>query len=72
MLDKETKMMEMMEMMKECRWCVLVPIMLGIIFFLVGYFLDAEIVRDLWLVFFGVIALMGIFGFIMMSTISRR
>ncbi len=66
-------MMDMMkECMKKCKLCVLIPIILGIIFFLLGYFLNAEIVRILWLIFSGFIVLMGIFGLIMMSVINRR
>ena len=38
--------------MKGCRWCPLVPVVLGIILFLLGYFQNAETVRVLWLVFF--------------------
>ncbi len=69
MLDKEPKMMGIM---KGCRWCVLVPIILGIFFILVCSFLTTEIVWGLWLVIFGFIALMGIFGIIIMSAITRR
>ncbi len=62
MLDKEPKMMEIMKKcMKGCRWCVLVPIILGIFFILVGSFLAAEIVWGLWLVFFWIYCINGNF-----------
>ena len=51
--------------MKGCRWCAIMPITFGIILFLLGYFLDAEVVRILWLIFTGFMVLMGIFMFIM-------
>jgi len=65
----------MKEVMKECmkrsRWCPLIPMTLGIISFLLGYFLDAEIVRILWLIFSGMAILMGVFCFIMMSAMGK-
>ena len=65
-------MLEMMkECMKGCRVCSLIPITFGILAFLLGYFLDAEIVRILWLVFSGLIILFGIFILLMMNTLMR-
>lgn len=62
----------MKECMNRCRWCPLIPITFGIISFLLGYFLDAEIVRILWLIFSGLAILMGLFCFIMMSVMSKN
>jgi hypothetical protein len=71
-MTSETNIMEMMkECMKGCKVCSLIPITLGILAFLLGYFLDAEIVRILWLVFSGLIALFGIFIFLMINTLMR-
>lgn len=65
-------MKEMMkECMKRCRWCPLIPMTLGIIFFLLGYFLHAEPVRVLWLIFSVIMILMGLFCFIMMSAMTK-
>ena len=47
------------------------PIAFGAILFLLGYYLDAEVVRILWLIFTGFIVLMGIFMFIMASAFFR-
>jgi len=45
-MTSEINMMEMMkEFMKGCKVCSLFPLILGILAFLLGYFLDAEIVR---------------------------
>ncbi len=67
--------MDMMGMMKECmkscKPCAIMPILFGGVFFLLGYFLEAEIVRILWLVFSGLMILMGVFAFIMMSAMSK-
>jgi hypothetical protein len=72
MKNSEINMMEMMkECMKGCRWCAFMPITFGAILFLLGYYLDAEIVRILWLIFTGFIVLMGIFMFIMVSALFR-
>lgn len=72
MADNEMHMMGMMkECMKRCRWCPLMPVVFGSILFLLGYFLDAENVRILWLVFTGFMVLMGIFMLIMINTMFR-
>jgi len=71
-MTSEINMMEMMkEFMKGCKVCSLFPLILGILAFLLGYFLDAEIVRILWLVFSGLIVLFGIFIFLMINTFMR-
>jgi hypothetical protein len=67
-MDVDKNMMAMMkECMKGCRMCSLVPITLGILAFLLGYFLDAEIVRILWLIFSAMIIIFGTFAFLMIS-----
>lgn len=72
MKNDEMNMMGMMrECMKGCRWCSFMPIVFGSILFLLGYFLDAEVVRILWLLFSGFIVLMGIFMFVMASTFFK-
>lgn len=58
--------------MKGCRWFPLIPVILGAAFFLLGYYLDAEITRILWLVVSGFMILLGTFGFIMMSLMSKK
>lgn len=69
----ESNMVGMMkECMKKCRWCPFIPITFGIISFLLGYFLDAEIVRILWLILSGMAILMGAFCFIIMSAMSKK
>ena len=71
-MTSEMNMMEMMrECMKGCRICSVIPITLGVLSFLLGYFLDAELVRILWLVCSGLLTLFGIFIFIMISTMLR-
>tara|TARA_Y100000310_G_C20364858_1_gene660681 strand:+ start:460 stop:669 length:210 start_codon:yes stop_codon:yes gene_type:complete len=65
----------MKEMMKhcaeKCRWCPLIPLTLGVIAFLLGYYLDAETVRILWLVFSGLLVLMGAMCFLMINMMAR-
>ncbi len=60
------------ECMKGCRCFPLIPVMLGIGLFLLGYYLDAEITRILWMILSGLIILMGVFGFVMKSMISKK
>jgi hypothetical protein len=65
-------MMGMMkECMKTCKPCALMPIIFGGALFLLGYFLEADVVKILWLVFSGLMVLMGVFAFIMMSIMSK-
>lgn len=37
------------ECMRGCRWFPLIPVILGILLLLLGYYLDAEITRILWM-----------------------
>jgi len=72
MENNEMNMPEMMKAcMKKCRWCPLMPITFGTILFLLGYYLNAEEVRLLWLIFTGFMVLMGIFMLIMINTIFQ-
>ena len=52
---------------KKCRWCPVIPIVFGVILFLLGYFLNAETVRILWLVFSCLPIVMGTMGLVMMN-----
>ncbi len=59
--DSDCKMGEMMkECMGKCKCCGFMCLGLGIVFFLLGYFLSPEIVRILWLVLSGIGVLMGL------------
>lgn len=62
---------EMKKCMMHCKWCPLIPVVLGVVLFLLGYFLDAEIVRIVWLVLSGLVVLMGIGCFIMTSLMMK-
>lgn len=57
--------------MRAFRWLPLIPLILGVILFALGYFPSAEVVRVLWLVISGFIILMGLFGFIMVRAMGR-
>lgn len=57
---------------KKCRWCPLIPVILGVVLFLLGYFLDAEIVRILWLVFSCLPILMGLMALVMMNIFFNK
>ena len=66
------KMMEMMQQnMRACRVCALFPVTFGALLFFLGYYLDPEITRILWLVFTGFMALAGIFMYLMARDLSR-
>ena len=61
----------MSKCMKVCRWFPLIPVVFGIALLLLGYYLDAEIIKVLWMIAAGFVVLMGSFGLLMMS-LSRR
>ena len=57
--------------MKGCRWFPFVPVVLGIAFLTLGYFLNPEVTRILWMIAAGFVILMGIFGLVMMSKMKQ-
>ncbi len=61
----------MAECMKKCRWFPLIPVIIGVLFLLLGYYLNSEVTRILWLIAAGLVVLAGTFGFIMMSIGGR-
>ncbi|ATX81600.1 hypothetical protein Ga0123462_0730 [Mariprofundus ferrinatatus] len=52
-------------------WLLIVPYTVGVILFLVGWFLSAEAVRVLWLLITGLIAVVGFVGLVMVYLIIR-
>ncbi|MHC4620096.1 MAG: hypothetical protein ACYTEQ_20305 [Planctomycetota bacterium] len=58
--------------MKGCGWFPLIPVVLGMAFFLLGYYLDAEIIRILWMVAAGLVILMGTLGAVMMRVMIKK
>ena len=58
--------------MKMCRWFPLIPVILGILFLLLGYYLDAEVTRILWMLAAGFLILMGTFCLLMMNLSKKR
>jgi len=62
----------MAECMKKCRWFLLIPVLFGALFLLLGYVLDAEATRTLWIAVAGFVIVMGAFGFLMMSLCRKR
>lgn len=58
--------------MKGCRWCPLISLIFGVILFLLGYFLEADTVRVLWLVFSCLPIVIGVVGLIMMNFMFKR
>lgn len=59
------------ECMKGFRWFPLIPVILGILLLLLGYYLDAGITRILWMAAAGFLILMGTFALLMMSRMTR-
>ena len=61
----------MAECMNRCKWFPLMAVIFGIALFLLGYYLDAEITRILWMIAAGFLILMGTFCLLMMSKVVR-
>ena len=57
--------------MRMCRWVPLIPVVFGIAFLLLGYYLDASVIKVLWMLFAGFVVVMGTFGLILMGRMKR-
>ena len=57
--------------MKGCRWFPIIPVVLGMVLFLLGYYLSPEITRILWMIVAGLVVLIGTFGLLMMSKMKK-
>ena len=57
--------------MKVCRWFPLIPIIVGIGLFVLGYYLNTEIARVLCMVAGGFLALFGLMGLIMAGRMRK-
>lgn len=56
---------------KMCRWFPLIVVVFGITFLLLGYYLDTEIIRVLWMIFSGCVVILGTFGLILMRSMKK-
>jgi hypothetical protein len=61
---------KMEECMKRCRWFPLIPVIAGIFLLLMSYYLNAEVIRILWMTIAGLIIFLGIVGLIMVNKIK--
>ena len=57
--------------MKMCSGFPLIGIVFGITFLLLGYYLDAEVVRAMWMIFSGCVVILAIFGLIFMKSMRK-
>ena len=57
--------------MTMCRWFPLVPVIFGITFLLLGYYLDASTTKVLWMFIAGFIVLLGILGLILAGRMKK-
>ncbi|MDH3453128.1 MAG: hypothetical protein OEN20_11985 [Gammaproteobacteria bacterium] len=62
--------MMMKEFVKVFRWVPVIPIALGSVLFALGYFLDAEVVRIVWLILAALPIVLGVIGMVMMSAVG--
>ena len=57
---------------KKCKVCPFAFLVFTVIVFSVGYFLDAQVVRILWLIFASLGIIMGVGCLIMTKLLSKR
>lgn len=57
--------------MGKCRWFPMMPVALGIIMLLLGFYLDASITRVLWMSVAGCVALLGVLGLILAGRMKK-
>ena len=62
---------KMSECMKKCKWFPLIPVIFGVVLLLLGYYLDAETTRILWMIAAGFVILLGTFGLVMISRMKE-
>ena len=65
--DMKAMMSKCRSCMKGFRWFPSIPVVVGILLFLFGYFMNPEILRILWLIASGAVVLAGLIGLILMS-----
>ena len=65
--DKNFRNHGMMKCMKGAKWFLLIPGVLIILAFLLGYILDPAAVRILWLIITGVLTILGTTFYILMN-----
>ena len=56
--------------MRAFRWLPLIPLCIGVVLFLLGYFLSAEAVRILWLVLAAIPVILGALGLFMTTSMN--
>lgn len=65
-----------METMKEylgrCRWCPLAAIFMGLVLLIVGYSVDPENLRKIWLLVSSLMVLFGIIMTIAFNVMARK
>ena len=55
-----------------CRWCPVIPIVIGLALFLLGFFLEAETIHILWFALTIVPVIMGSVALIFINTIAHN
>lgn len=74
-VENNTPRNMMFQMMTHCatnmRWMPLLPITVGTALLLLGYFMEAESVRIVFLTLAALPVIMGVFGFIMMNIMRK-
>lgn len=68
-VTEESKMAKCME---HCRWCPLIPIVVGITALLLGHYLKPGTIGTLWMIGAGLVVVMGLFGLVMMGAMKRK
>ncbi len=65
--DCSSKMAHCMNKCKNIPW---IPVILGAILLALGYYLDAQVTRILWMIVAGFVVFVGIFGLLMINRLG--
>jgi len=59
------------KMMKACRWFPMIPVMLGLGLFLLGYYVKPETAKVMWMFMAGALVLFGTFALLMAGRMKK-
>ena len=61
----------MSKCMKGCRWFPLIPVILGTVLLLLGYFLNSEVIRIIWMIISGFVIALGLLCFFIAGKMKK-
>ena len=69
--ESEESCSMMSKCMTGCRWFPLIPVILGIALIMLGYFLNAEVIRIIWMITSGFVLVLGVLGLLVAGKMMK-